>query len=116
MNDDRSVLAEALRILRTNLDFLINTKNEKDRYKNNVVLVTSSVPGEGKTFVSTNLSMILASTNKKVLLVGADIRNPKLYTFFSGDSVDMMKTGQEKQGRWTNGVSHQPYHFCKGCY
>jgi tyrosine-protein kinase Etk/Wzc len=92
MNDDRSVLAEALRILRTNLDFLISTKNEKDRYKNNVVLVTSSVPGEGKTFVSTNLSMILASTNKKVLLVGADIRNPKLYTFFSGHSVDKLKS------------------------
>jgi capsular exopolysaccharide synthesis family protein len=92
VNDDRSVLAEALRILRTNLDFLISTKNAKDRYKNNVVLVTSSVPGEGKTFVSTNLSMILASTNKKVLLVGADIRNPKLYTFFSGGSVDKLKS------------------------
>lgn len=92
VNDDRSVLAEALRILRTNLDFLISTKNEKDRYKNNVVLVTSSVPGEGKTFVSTNLAMILASTNKKVLLVGADIRNPKLYSFFSGDSIDKLKS------------------------
>tara|TARA_R110002153_G_scaffold203871_1_gene356783 strand:- start:393 stop:962 length:570 start_codon:yes stop_codon:yes gene_type:complete len=36
--------------------------------------------------------MILASTDKKVLLVGADIRNPKLYSFFSGDSVDKLKT------------------------
>lgn len=97
INDDRSVLAEALRILRTNLDFLINTRKEKDRQKNNVVLVTSSVPGEGKTFVSTNLSMILASTNKKVLLVGADIRNPKLYTFFSGDSVDQLKTPERNK-------------------
>lgn len=97
VNDDRSVLAEALRILRTNLDFLISTKNEKDRYKNNVVLVTSSVPGEGKTFVSTNLSMILASTNKKVLLVGADIRNPKLYTFFSGDSIDKLKSPERNK-------------------
>jgi capsular exopolysaccharide synthesis family protein len=97
VNDDRSVLAEALRILRANLDFLISTKNEKDRYKNNVVLVTSSVPGEGKTFVSTNLSMILASTNKKVLLVGADIRNPKLYAFFSGDSVDKLKTPERNK-------------------
>ncbi|MFD0799531.1 GumC family protein [Maribacter chungangensis] len=97
VNDDRSVLAEALRILRTNLDFLISTKNEKDKYKNNVVLVTSSVPGEGKTFVSTNLSMILASTNKKVLLVGADIRNPKLYTFFSGDSVDKLKSPERNK-------------------
>ncbi|MEP2689901.1 GumC family protein [Maribacter dokdonensis] len=92
INDDRSVLAEALRIIRANLDFLIKTKHASDRNKNNVVYVTSSTPGEGKTFVSSNLSMILASTNKKVLLVGADIRNPKLYSFFSGDSVDKLKT------------------------
>ncbi|MGS0527591.1 tyrosine-protein kinase family protein [Zobellia nedashkovskayae] len=35
--------------------------------------------------------MILASTNKKVLLIGADIRNPKLYTFFSSGDVDKMQ-------------------------
>ena len=92
INDDRSVLAEALRIIRTNLDFLIKTKHASDRNKNNIIYVTSSTPGEGKTFVSSNLSMILASTDKKVLLVGADVRNPKLYTFFSGDSVDKLKT------------------------
>ncbi|MDP2527918.1 GumC family protein [Maribacter dokdonensis] len=92
INDDRSVLAEALRIIRANLDFLIKTKSAGDRNRNNVIYVTSSTPGEGKTFVSSNLSMILASTNKKVLLVGADIRNPKLYSFFSGDSVDKLKT------------------------
>ena len=90
INDDRSVLAEALRIIRANLDFLIKTKRATDKNKNNVVFVTSSTPGEGKTFVSTNLSMILASTEKKVLLVGADIRNPKLYSFFSGDSVNKL--------------------------
>ena len=92
INDDRSVLAEALRIIRANLDFLIKTKHATDKNKNNIIYVTSSTPGEGKTFVSSNLSMILASTDKKVLLVGADIRNPKLYTFFSGDSVDKLKT------------------------
>ena len=88
VKEDRSVLAEALRILRTNLDYLIKTKKKVG--KNNVVYVTSSVPGEGKTFLSTNLSMILASTNKKVLLIGADIRNPKLYTFFMGSQIDKL--------------------------
>ena len=92
INDDRSVLAEALRIIRANLDFLIKTKRATDKNKNNVIFVTSSTPGEGKTFVSTNLAMILASTEKKVLLVGADIRNPKLYSFFSGGAVDKLKT------------------------
>ena len=89
VNEDRSVLAESLRIIRTNLDYLIKTKKSQSG-NNNVVFVTSSVPGEGKTFLSTNLSMILASTNKKVLLIGADIRNPKLYTFFTGNNIDKM--------------------------
>ncbi|WP_400073585.1 GumC family protein [Zobellia russellii] len=90
VKEDRSVLAESLRIIRTNLDYLIKSKQKKSA-KSNIVFVTSSVPGEGKTFLSTNLSMILASTNKKVLLIGADIRNPKLYTFFSGGNVDNMQ-------------------------
>ncbi|WP_194526874.1 GumC family protein [Zobellia roscoffensis] len=88
VKEDRSVLAESLRIIRTNLDYLLKTK--KSNNKGHVVYVTSSVPGEGKTFLSTNLSMILASTNKRVLLIGADIRNPKLYTFFTSGDVDKM--------------------------
>lgn len=89
VKEDRSVLAESLRIIRTNLDYIIKTRELKEG-KGNIIYVTSSVPGEGKTFLSTNLSMILASTNKKVLLIGADIRNPKLYTFFTGSDVDKM--------------------------
>jgi capsular exopolysaccharide synthesis family protein len=84
--DDRSVLGESLRILRTNLDYLMKAKSGKS----NVIFITSSVPGEGKTFLSSNLSMIFANTNKKVLLVGGDIRNPKLYTFFTSKDVDKL--------------------------
>lgn len=79
--DDRSVLAESLRILRTNLNYIQNSKG--DTSKNNLLFITSSVPGEGKTFVSSNLSAVYASTGKKVLLIGADIRNPRLHDFFS---------------------------------
>ncbi|WP_298488364.1 tyrosine-protein kinase family protein [uncultured Maribacter sp.] len=93
--EDRSVLSESLRILRTNLDYLINSKKSE---KNNVIFVTSSVPGEGKTFLSSNLTMILASTNKKVLLIGADIRNPKLYTFFS-NTKDVDKLGKPSRNK-----------------
>ena len=78
--NDRSVLAESFRILRTNIDYLIQSKN--NGRKNNIIYVTSSVSGEGKTFLASNLALIFANTEKKVLLVGADIRNPKLYTFF----------------------------------
>ncbi|MEZ4811253.1 MAG: polysaccharide biosynthesis tyrosine autokinase [Allomuricauda sp.] len=77
---DRSVLGESLRILRTNLDYLLR-KNIKSG-RGSITLVTSSVSGEGKTFLSSNLAMVLASAKKKVLLVGADIRNPKLHNFY----------------------------------
>ncbi|UII76113.1 polysaccharide biosynthesis tyrosine autokinase [Flagellimonas sp. HMM57] len=87
-NEDRSVLAESLRILRTNLDYII--KSNKGAGKKNLIFITSSVSGEGKTFISSNLCMVFASSNKKVLLIGADIRNPKLYTFFSGKESDVL--------------------------
>lgn len=92
--DDRSVLSESLRILRTNLDYLIKTKKGG---RNNVIFVTSSVSGEGKTFLASNLAMIFSNTDKKVLLIGADIRNPKLYTFFSGKDVD--KLGRQQRNK-----------------
>ncbi|WP_418501150.1 GumC family protein [Flagellimonas sp.] len=82
LKDDRSILAESMRILRTNLDYILKSRS-KSMDRAQIVFVTSSVPGEGKTFVSSNMATICANTGKKVLLVGADIRNPKLYTFFS---------------------------------
>ncbi|WP_299164461.1 tyrosine-protein kinase [uncultured Eudoraea sp.] len=87
-SSERTVLAESLRILRTNLDYVI--KSKKNASKGNIIFVTSSVPGEGKTFIASNLAMIFANTNKKVLLIGADIRNPKIYQFYSGKHVDKL--------------------------
>ncbi|MBO6532635.1 MAG: polysaccharide biosynthesis tyrosine autokinase [Muricauda sp.] len=82
--EDRSVLAESLRILRTNLNYI---QRSNKTVPNNIFFITSSVPGEGKTFTSSNLAAIYANTGKRVLLIGADIRNPKLYDFFSDDST-----------------------------
>lgn len=93
--DDRSVLAESLRILRTNLNYIQRSQKSSP---DNLIFITSSVPGEGKTFISSNLAKIYADTGKKVLLVGADIRNPKLYDFFSGnDIVEAGKTAQPRR-------------------
>ena len=103
--NDRSVLGESLRILRTNLDYLL--KSKADNKKRNVVLVTSSVPGEGKTFVSSNLTMILANTGKRILLVGADIRNPKLYTFYGG------KSSTDAKGKRDVGIGLTEYLYDK---
>ncbi|MFS4469264.1 GumC family protein [Maribacter sp. 2210JD10-5] len=91
--DDRSALSESMRILRTNLDYILKSKKSGN---GNIVYVTSTVPGEGKTFVSSNLAMILASTDKKILLIGADIRNPKLHTFFGGKNVDKLNISESK--------------------
>tara|TARA_R110000796_G_scaffold252631_3_gene389351 strand:+ start:8835 stop:11207 length:2373 start_codon:yes stop_codon:yes gene_type:complete len=93
--NDRSVLAESLRIFRTNLDYIIKSKKD-NRLKNNLIFITSSVSGEGKTFLASNLAMIFANTGKKTLLIGADIRNPKLYTFFNNNIID--KTGKTSRG------------------
>ncbi len=75
-SNDRSVLAEAFRILRTNLGYFIKSKEN-----GNVIFVTSTIKGEGKTFVAYNLAITLTSTGKSVLLIGADIRNPQIHRY-----------------------------------
>lgn len=67
-----SVLAETFRGLRTNLQYLLREPHQK------VVTITSMISGEGKTFVSLNLAAILAMMGKKVLVMGLDLRKPKM--------------------------------------
>ncbi len=78
MNNDRSILSESFRIIRTNFDFIKRNKSE-EKY-NNVVFVTSTINGEGKSFFSLNMALTFANMGKKVLLIGADIRNPQIYS------------------------------------
>jgi tyrosine-protein kinase Etk/Wzc len=73
---DRSILSESYRIIRTNFEYVRRGRHVKNY--DNVVFVTSTVNGEGKTFFSINTALTLASSNKKVLLIGADIRNPQI--------------------------------------
>jgi tyrosine-protein kinase Etk/Wzc len=77
--NDRSVLAESFRILRTNLQYKLNAVSH-DHTK--VVLVTSTVKGEGKTMVAVNLANTFSYSGKNVLLIGGDIRNPQLHRYF----------------------------------
>ncbi|CAH0274841.1 tyrosine-protein kinase [Chryseobacterium sp. Bi04] len=74
--NDLSPLAEAFRILITNMNFMIPKKKDAK-----VIFVTSTVKGEGKTFVSVNLALTLATPNKKVIIIGSDIRNPQLQRY-----------------------------------
>ena len=77
--NDFSGFAEAFRIMLTNIKFLINDKKEGET---KVIMVSSSIKGEGKTTISTNTALALAQ-NRKVLLIGADLRNPQLKKFTS---------------------------------
>ena len=74
-SESRTSSAEALRIIRTNLEFML-TKVPEGRAK--TIFLTSTFPQEGKTFVSVNLAATFALSGKKVLLIGMDIRSPRL--------------------------------------
>lgn len=80
--NDHSILAESFRILRTNLQYIfLNRLDEKGKGK--TILVTSTVKAEGKTFVSVNVALTLAYSGAKVVLVGADIRKPRLQRYIT---------------------------------
>ena len=70
--NDTSVVNEMFRTLRNNLLFMLSEKDQ------NVILVTSTVTNEGKTFIAANLARSLSLMDKKTILIGADIRKPKL--------------------------------------
>ena len=71
-----NMITESFRLLRTNLQFMMKNTSGK------VVLFTSSFSGEGKTFIASNLAASVALLGKKVLLIGADIRRPRLAEIF----------------------------------
>ena len=71
------VIDEMFRSIRANLKFVLKNPNEK------VMLVTSSIAGEGKSFFSINLALSLAMLNKRVALVGLDIRKPMLAKYLN---------------------------------
>lgn len=74
--NENDLMAETFRGIRTNLQFMLGEENK-------VVLVTSTISGEGKTFVATNLAISLSLLGKKVVIVGLDIRKPGLNKVFS---------------------------------
>lgn len=73
----RSVFAESVRSVRTNLSFLASEKSSK------IICITSEVAGEGKSFVAVNLTSTLSLIDKRVILIAADLRRSKIHKTFN---------------------------------
>jgi tyrosine-protein kinase Etk/Wzc len=72
----KSIISEAFRTIRTNLSFIDNTPGSK------LISISSTVSGEGKTFIAINIAGILAFTGKRVVLIDLDMRKPKIHKGF----------------------------------
>jgi capsular exopolysaccharide synthesis family protein len=79
----RTHIAEAFRMVRTNLAYML----EQEQGGNKTLMVTSSISGEGKTFISINIGHSLAHSDKKTLVIGLDLRAPKISRY-----LDLTKT------------------------
>lgn len=81
-NDSTSLASEAYRSIRTNLLFSLNHSGSSKS-----IVITSSVPREGKTITAVNLALMIANSGERVLLVDADMRKPRLHTVFNDDNA-----------------------------
>ena len=101
--DPKSPISEVFRTLRTNIQFM----NAKNNLK--TVLITSTMPGEGKSWVSSNLAVTFAQAGKKVILVDADMRKGRQYSIFGetprpGLSNYLSGVGFEEDAADSNGI------------
>ena len=76
----KSTIAESFRGIRSSLQFIYK-KQKKEGSK--IVMLTSSISGEGKTFCTMNLATVFAMSNKRTVIVGLDLRKPKLFDDFN---------------------------------
>jgi capsular exopolysaccharide synthesis family protein len=76
---DRGSVAEAFRMLRTNVEFICEGQKNKAK----LIFVTSTISKEGKSFISINLASSFGLLGKKVLLLGTDLRHPKIADYLS---------------------------------
>jgi len=86
LKNPKSGIAESFRSIRINLQYLAPDKDKK------VICITSSISGEGKTFTSINLASIIALSGKKTVLIGADLRKPKIFEDFGLDNSSGLST------------------------
>lgn len=82
---DRGSVAEAFRMLRTNVEFIC--EGEKNKAK--LIFITSTISKEGKSFISINLASSFGLLGKRVLLLGTDLRHPKIADYLNLESPNI---------------------------
>lgn len=82
----KSGVSESFRALRSNLNYFTGNKTKQ------VFMVSSSISGEGKTFTTINLATVFALSGKKTLIVGADMRRPKIFEDFKCNNINGLST------------------------
>jgi tyrosine-protein kinase Etk/Wzc len=94
IDNPKSMVSEAIRSLRTNLEFFNSTNHSK------VITISSTTSGEGKSFLAMNLGGVLAMSHKRVVLVDLDMRKPKGDKYPIGDSSKGMSTILINKNTW----------------
>ena len=82
----KSAISESFRSVRTNLQFISNEPGPK------ILAVTSTISGEGKTFVAINLAGVIAFSDKRVVIIDLDMRKPKIHLGFNVENINGMST------------------------
>ena len=82
----KSIISESFRSIRTNLQFISNEEGPK------LMAVTSTISGEGKTFIAINLAGVIAFSGKKVVILDLDMRKPKIHIGFNVENNHGMST------------------------
>ncbi|MGN6646777.1 MAG: polysaccharide biosynthesis tyrosine autokinase [Cytophaga sp.] len=96
----KSAISESLRSIRTNLEFITSKKTSK------VITVTSTVGGEGKTFVAVNLAAVIALTNQRVVVLDLDMRKPKIHLAFGAENHIGLSTILIEKNTMAESIQH----------
>ncbi|HEV7781549.1 MAG TPA: polysaccharide biosynthesis tyrosine autokinase [Chitinophagaceae bacterium] len=108
----RSMVAEQFRIIRSNLQYILNKKEKS------TILITSSFSGEGKSYVSTNMGAVLALAGKKTIILEFDIRKPKILSGLAiakGPGITNYLVGKANLEEVIKPVPGQDNLFVLGC-
>ncbi|WP_048826159.1 GumC family protein [Hymenobacter sp. DG25B] len=96
----KSAISESIRSIRTNLEFMASSKKKR------LISITSTVSGEGKTFVAVNLGGIIALSEQRVVILDLDMRKPKVNLAFGAENIKGISTILIERHSWEECIQH----------